>query len=293
LPWIWNENGISMKWNLTIKFIYKFRNKPWNWNILSYNKSIMFKIIDLNYDFDYKFNWDGISQYNNLSMDFIYTYRRKLNWNYICANKNITLFDIKEYSFLPWKFDILSNNNNISFEFILKHLRYNWDWSVISMRSDITIFNIENNLQLPWHWFYGISSNPNITIEFIRKVMKIKSTKLHINLSWDLISLNENILMIDIANNLDLPWNWNVILHNRNITFNFIDKYSDKITGWQALKYNKFKHQKRLFINDKYREYIASYKIQKWWITDILYNPKHPVGKIYQAKKYKKEVIDE
>jgi len=46
--------------------------------------------------------------------------------------------------------------------------------------------------------------------------------------------------------------------------------------------------------DDLYDKFINNcIKIQKWWITDILYNPKHPVGIKYQDKKYKKEVLNE
>ena len=57
---------------------------------------------------------------------------------------------------------------------------------------------IEENSDLEWVW-RGITENPNLTINFIRKYEN------NFEGCWDTISENKNIQMEDIENNLYLP----------------------------------------------------------------------------------------
>ena len=59
---------------------------------------------------------------------------------------------------------------------------------------------LEKNESKPWDW-YGVSRNPNITMEFIDA---------HPEKSWDWrgISLNPNITMEYIDAHPEKPWNW-------------------------------------------------------------------------------------
>ena len=71
---------------------------------------------------------------------------------------------------------------------------------------NILTYLLEKHPEKPWDW-HGISSNPNITMEFIEK---------HPN----------------------KPWDWYMISRNPNITMEFIEKYIDKIK-FQRLSENK------------------------------------------------------
>jgi hypothetical protein len=53
----------------------------------------------------------------------------------------------------------------------------------------------------PWNW-YGISCNPNITMEFIEK-------------------------------HPEKPWNWYKISNNPNITMEMIEKHPEKLWNWE------------------------------------------------------------
>ena len=44
------------------------------------------------------------------------------NWSVLSANKSITLKMIQENSDLPWDHESLSNNNNLTLEYVLDNL---------------------------------------------------------------------------------------------------------------------------------------------------------------------------
>ena len=69
-----------------------------------------------------------------------------------------------------WNKSKLSENPNISLSFIKSHTEYPfiWDWGKISLNPSITCDDIDNNPELPWV-YSCISSNPNLTIKFIKK----------------------------------------------------------------------------------------------------------------------------
>ena len=153
---------------------------------------------------------------------------------------------------------------------------------------------IEENLDLNWDWM-GITYNPNLTINFIKKYQdKFKN-------HWSGISQNENIHMEDIENNLDLDWDFEYISTNPNLTINFIKKYKDKM-NWYFVSGNKnmtldiielnldllwdfsgISYNSNLTIN-----LIKKYPDQIWWdwdkisansnitMNDIEENPEYP-----------------
>ena len=63
-----------------------------------------------------------------------------------------------------WNWDFLSQNPNITFEFILQHPDKDWDWGVLSENPNITFEQVLQNPDKPWD-FYCLSENPNITFE--------------------------------------------------------------------------------------------------------------------------------
>jgi hypothetical protein len=51
------------------------------------------------------------------------------------------------------------------------------------------------------------------------------------------------------------------------------------------LQCNKFTRSKSDFVDKKYREYLAVYRIQRWW-HQIRLNPRHPVGRRRLEREY-------
>ena len=133
-----------------------------------------------------------------------------------------------------------------------------WDWSNISCNPNITMEIIKDNPDKPWDWLY-ISFNPNIT--------------------WEIIK-----------DNPDNPWEWKYISSKPNITMYNIREHPDKSWDWDWISMNKFTKAKEQFVNRKYREHMAAYKIQQWCLS-ILISPHYKIGRKLIDRKYK-ELFD-
>jgi len=138
-------------------------------------------------------------------------------------------------------------------DFINDNLDKPWDWNWISKNSNITWNIIRENPDKPWDWGW-ISWNPNIT--------------------WDII-----------IENPDKPWEWEGISDNPNITMDIIRENPDKPWDWIIISENTFQKEKELFIEDAYKKYLATYKIQQWW-KNITMSPHYKIGRKYINKKY-------
>jgi hypothetical protein len=89
-----------------------------------------------------------------------------------------------------------------------------------------------------------------------------------------------------IRDNPDKPWDWEWISANSNITMDIIRDNPDKPWDWRAISNNPFTKEKELFLNRKYREYMAAYKIQQWCLS-IIISPHYKIGRTLINKKYK------
>ena len=106
------------------------------------------------------------------------------------------------------------------------------DWKQISSNPNITMTFINNHPEYSWSQEY-ISSNPNLTIKMINN---------HPDKDWDWQYLirHLNITMIDIENNIHLPWVWSEcgISDNPNLTMDMINNYPDKNWNWYDISSN-------------------------------------------------------
>ena len=153
-------------------------------------------------------------------------------------------------------------------EFVLKYSD-KLDWMSISSNPNITMEFIEKYPDKPWDW-YVISHNPNITIEFIEKYPAKPW-------DWSSISRNPNITINFLEKNFDKPWDWSSISSNPNITMEFIEKYPDKPWSWYWISRNPFNYEKGLFIEKRMKEYLMSYRIQQYYWKGIC-NPHCQIG---------------
>jgi hypothetical protein len=151
------------------------------------------------------------------------------------------------------------------------------------MNPNLTMEFINANPDKPWDWI-GISSNPNLAMEFIANPDK--------PWSWWHISCNPNIKLQDIFANSDKPWNWEYISQNSNITIEIIEANPDKICNWTGLSVNKFTKSKTDFITQKYCEHLSAYRIQLRW-HKIRLDPRHPVGRRRIEREYAKLFISD
>ena len=93
-----------------------------------------------------------------------------------------------------------------------------------------------------------------------------------------------------MLDNSDKPWCWWSISSNPNITWEIIIDNPDKPWNWDYISENLFTTEKETFINRKYREYMAAYKIKQWCLS-IIISPHYKIGRTMIDRKYK-ELFD-
>lgn len=199
---IWES--ISMNYAIPWEFIMDNLDKPLLWNRVSENYGVTFEIVKANPGF--RWNYYGITRHRNITMEIIEN-NPGFPWvrNAIIENPNITLEYVKKNRHIH----VISRK-------ILTH-------KIISL--DI-ISTIENRYAMAFY----ISSNPNLTMEFVNKYPDFpwnynmiarygKLTIQDIRDNYDKFSscmanlvINENISTEDIKNNDDLPWPRNTLL---------------------------------------------------------------------------------
>ena len=149
------------------------------------------------------------------------------------------------------------------------------------------IYNIDFHLKflklklLFYNLFFYIKYIFNICNMRKERIKHIRNT---INKEWS------NHYFKFILDNPDKDWNWGYISYNPNITMDIIREHPDKSWDWDWISMNKFTKEKEQFVNRKYREYMASYKIQQWCLS-ILMSPHYKIGRTLIDKKYK-ELFD-
>ena len=88
---------MSINPNITMDFIEKYSNKPWDWKFISCNPNITMEIIE---------------KYPN----------KDWNWSYLSGNPNITMEIIEKYPDKPWSWRWLSEHSNLTMQFIEKYI---------------------------------------------------------------------------------------------------------------------------------------------------------------------------
>ena len=152
--------------------------------------------------------------------------------------------------------------------FLMKYEdKLDWEYG-ISKNPNITMEMIEKYPDKLWDWEYGISNNPNVTMEIIEKYPEKP---------WDWeygISNNPNITIEIIEKYPDKPWSWGYISQNPNITMEIIENSPDKPWDWVCISKNKFTKEKELFYQKYYRIYMATFRLQQYF-NRMYDNPKY------------------
>jgi hypothetical protein len=235
LPWVWA--GVTENPNLPIKYVIDNPDLSWNWNMMSYNPELTIAIIEMFPDKDW-------------------------SCPHISQHKNVTIDVIKQYPEIPWSLYYIELNPNITVDIMKTHPNYPWHWSNIFYNENTTIDYIKNNMDLPWDW-ENIVFGTDVTVEEIRnnpELLKKISNDVTIQSLlenpnypqsyWNYISMHKNITMNDIQNNLNLPWNWDCVGNNPNLTVDFICKnmHSEIICYWNGVYTNELAIDKKHFI---------------------------------------------
>lgn len=250
----------------------KYPDKRWDWGCISINPNITQDFIKRYPDKPWIINnHKYITQTVNDYLDDYNTIKLSKNdtWAIISQDLNITLNFIEKNIDMPFNWHFISQNPNITIDFIKKYPNVQWNWRNISENKGILMDDIEMNIDMPWDWnWIGISCNPNLTTAFIEKYPDTnRSTNERWN--WDFISRNPNINIEYIEKNYakDDAFKWVIISRSPSITIDFIEKNIDKI-NWGSLSRNTFEHQNMLLL--KHERLLKFTKLHESLIDMIL-----------------------
>jgi hypothetical protein len=250
-----------------------------------------------------KWDWNSLVQNPNITMEFIKTKLEELRkrnnfWHYLSGNPNLTLEFIyynpnSNHSRDPWDWNSISKNPNFTMQIIERYVDPSWKWSRVDetdkrMKALVkSIRSSENkDKNIPdtkwdfWDW-KAISSNPNLTINFVKKYFKIKlrikqlklkvnpeKIKKFANFDWYVVSSHHNITMDDIEQNPDLPWVFKYVSKNPNLTMKFVEEHPENPQEEQGWDWNNISENPGITMED-----IKNHPDKPWKWKYISKNP--------------------
>ena len=253
---------ISQRSDFTWQHVQKYPNVRWSaWAI--------YKIAPLEYIMNnptMSWPFDYISERPDLTIPFIRHFSNKLDWFRI--SENIDFHLVIENPDLPWDYDGLSSNKKITTDDIIENTQIKWNFKKLSKHIDINF--IYANTTLPWDdntlltrlnlnfirghlnpkWleYSEISSNPNLTIDFI---LEYPSFRWHWESVYSTLKLEDiikhNLQLTDFEAFQRAYPNYCVENYEENIlywtsltnrvTLDILEKYPNK--PWTDFSYNK------------------------------------------------------
>ena len=172
-----------------------------NWPEISRNSSISISFIIKH--LEYPWDWSGVSANPNLTLSIVQKYPDK-NWRFttLSSNPGIRVQDIINHPAYPWNWEQVSANPNLTMSIIIQYPSDSWVWHAISRNPGIMMQDIINHPEYPWNW-YAVSANPNLNMHIINNTPKQRW-------DWDNISQNPGITIQDIINHPEYPWRCHV-----------------------------------------------------------------------------------
>ena len=166
----------------------------------------------------------------------------KWDWIEISRNINIKMEDIRNNLHLPWNWRYgVSSNPNLDLDIIRDFPYYDWDKSLLSkfLPLNLEIIKLlddrkeekikrEGKRRIDW---YPYSYNKNIfsKVNIFKKIhlKDIKSVKLYFNniILYTALSMNENINIRFVLDNIKNNWNWYYLSKNKAIKMEDFLKY--------------------------------------------------------------------
>ena len=201
--------------------------------------------------------------------------KQPLDYDYISYNQNITVEFIEKHIDKPWNWNNLSENPNITVNFLKKYIDKDWDWSSLSSNKNITLEFIVNNMYKQWCWS-DLLKNKNITAGFIER-----NLNLYINREWDWCDVlsNPNIDEDFIDNNkrkihfsggqiYNEDNYYSALSYWPNISMKFIESHINEKWSWRTLSENPHISL----------EFIEKHIDKDWYWRDLSKNPKITTG---------------
>jgi hypothetical protein len=232
----WNWGTLSGNPNIPLEFIKNHIEKEWRWTRVSANASITVVDIENNPDlpWDWSFfarNPNLTTQFLEKNLDTFLRVCDQDDWNNIVKNPNISMDFIKlHFTMIPWNKSYISARPDLDMQFVCDHpdppyipgvTVKGWDWYNISQNPNISTDFIDSHLDLPWQWEY-MSLFRVLPIDFIKR----HQTRWGY---WVGLSMLTNLY--DIEQNLYLPWIWKSVSMRSDLTPKFIDEHPETPKG--------------------------------------------------------------
>lgn len=210
--------ALSMNPAVSFEFINVHKNLPWHIPAISRNPSITEAMVRANLEFPWSYK--DLCFNPNISFDFILEYVIKptikidIDWNALSQHPLIHMDIIDRYRHLPWNDRYVSNNPNITSNYILNEGRgREWFMDLISANPGITERDIYKNV-LNWNHL-NLSNNIHLPAKYIND---------NLNCMWNMhsASANKNITPTDVELFHAIPWDYNGLSLNPNITIDYV-----------------------------------------------------------------------
>jgi hypothetical protein len=179
-------------------------------------------------------------------IDVVHKYPEMYYIKNIYSNPNITMDDIETIPEKYWDVDRIILNPNCTKEFVLKYKHLSWSWWEVAYDVGLVKNSVFYNLHDVNEENYDSVIIPEV--EFLNSdeidmtyILKLKEYK-DITLEWQIISDSNykfNITIEDIKNNINLPWDWDVVAMRNDITVEFVRGHLDLFQySWRNLTIN-------------------------------------------------------
>jgi len=115
---------------------------------------------------------------------------------------------------------VCSQNECITFDYVLANLDKKWNWQELSRHPNITLDDITTYPDLPWDYEW-VAGNKTLTWDFVIQHQK----KFGYGTYW--VSQLPCVTIDTVRKNPDFPWDWRCLSINANIDYGVIKANSD------------------------------------------------------------------
>jgi hypothetical protein len=116
--------------DLSLEWIEKYPNKPWDWRVLSRNHNLTLEWIEKYPDKPWDWNCFGLSDNPSITLEWLEKYPDK-PWYWgrygLSKNPNLTVEWFEKYPDKHWSWDCLSENPSITLEWNEKYPNKSWN----------------------------------------------------------------------------------------------------------------------------------------------------------------------
>ena len=243
------------KWHKILKDKYGENEIQDGFNYIRYNTNSKLKrmVTNFNGKLIFKINkllqWEEITGYHNLTIDFLLNNINLNNWNWsnISAHPNLTLKQIINNITLPWDWKTISLNLNVKVKDVVNNLDKPWDYDILFDNiTFITDFIISQPtytqvllLLVKSHRKIKINKNAKQSLldSYCEKTFK-DSYKLIMSVNT---SSNYSILILKfVLENLDKSWDWFGINFHEDDYYNsyFVDPNQMWVSYYERISKN-------------------------------------------------------